>query len=67
MLTQCNFKQYSKGITICPKKFFVTADIGAHGDTIVTNMLFACDGEMNCMDFITYKNTELILERLKCQ
>ncbi len=63
MLTQCNFKQYSGGIMICPKKFFVTVKQGAFGNTIVTNMLITCDGEDKCMDFLTYKNTELLLAR----
>lgn len=62
MLTQCNFKFGSNGHVLCTKKFFITAKPEVSG---AINMLFDCDGEMNCMEFLTYRNTELILSRIK--
>ena len=63
MITECNFKQNHSGNIICPKKFFVVAKDGSFGSTTVINMLIFCDGEDKCMEFQTYKNTELLLTR----
>lgn len=62
MLTDCNFKHWFNGHLLCTKKYFATFEGEKFG---VTNMLFDCEGENYCTDFLTYKNTELILEKIK--
>ena len=51
MIKECNFKFNQDDNIICTKKFFQRMS----NDGQSVNMIFLCDGENNCIDFITYK------------